>query len=84
MWMSQLRKANYAHFLHKNLASPDTCVAFTELPRRVFAHRVTVLGACSGGLYAFSSSIRMEVDDAPEAAQMELVELECSAAITVP
>ena len=62
-------------------ASPDTYVAFVELLRREFADRFTDLRAHNGELMLFSNPFQVEVDGAPEAVQMELIELQCSAAL---
>lgn len=84
LWETQLRNANYVHFptlMENEPASPDTYVAFVELLRREFADRFTDLRTHSGELMLFSNLFQVEVDGAPEAVQMELIELQCSAAL---
>ena len=84
LWETQLRNANYVHFptlVENEPASPDTYVAFVELLRKEFADRFTDLRVHSGKLLVFSNPFQVEVDGAPEAVQMELIELQCSAAL---
>ena len=84
LWETQLRNANYLLFptLKKNEpASPDTYVAFAELLRREFADRFIDLRARSGELLLFANPFQVEVDDAPEAVQMRLIEVQCSASL---
>ena len=84
LWETQLRNANYVHFptlTENEPASPDTYVAFVELLRREFADRFTDIRAHSGQLMLFSNPFQVEADGAPEAVQMELIELQCSAAL---
>ena len=81
---TQLRNANYVHFqtLMKNEpASPDTYVAFAELLRREFADRFIDLRARSGELLLFLNPIQVEVNGAPEAVQMRLIEVQCFASL---
>ena len=84
LWETQLRNANYVHFptlMENEPASPYTYVAFVELLRREFADRFTDFRAHSWKFLVFSNPLQVEVDGAPEAVQMELIELQCSAAM---
>ena len=84
LWETQLWNANYVHFLtlmENEPVSSDTYVAFVELLRLKFADHLTDLRARSGELLLFSNPFQVEVDGAPEGVQMELIELQCSAAL---
>ena len=86
LWEAHLKKKNACHFIRlKECAANNVnwkmCASVITTLREEFAERFTTSRALSPQFLLFTSPFTVAVDDAPDQSQMEIIELQCDAAL---